>query len=331
MAPPRILAFVLAGGEGRRLRPLTDERPKPAIHLGEGCRIVDFVLANLANSGVPWIYLLAQYKPAPLIEHVARAWRPRVAERGCLLRTALPAGLDGRFGGTADAVRRHLHLIARHQPDLVAVFAADHVYRMDVRQMARFHLERRADVTVAAVPVPVESASGFGVIEAGNDGRIERFLEKPTHPAPMPTDPRRAYASMGNYLFNPDALTSLLQSGAMDFGHDVLPAAIASGRRVLAYDFSTNRIPGLRPYEEAGYWRDVGTLEALAEARRDIEGAMPRLVLRNARWPLCPGTGERGDAINPSTRAPARGGFALRSPELRPPGVPPAASPPADP
>jgi len=292
MSPPRILALVLAGGEGRRLRPLTAERPKPAIALGHDCRIVDFVLANLANSGVPWIYLLAQYKAAALIDHVARVWRPLLARNQCVLRSVVPAGTGGEFKGTADAVHRHLHLLARHEPDLVAVFAADHVYRMDVRQMADFHLRRRADVTVAAVPVPLDRASSFGVIEARANGGIERFQEKPAHPAPMPHDPHRAYASMGNYLFDPIALIDLLEAamarGATDLGYGVLPEAVRSGARVFAYDFSSNRIPGLKPHEEAGYWRDVGTPEALAEARRDIEGPNPRLELRNPEWPLHP-------------------------------------------
>jgi glucose-1-phosphate adenylyltransferase len=306
---PRILALVLAGGEGRRLRPLTAERPKPAVPLGRGCRIVDFALANLANSGVPWIYLLAQYKPAPLIEHVARVWRPLLARRGCMLRPVLAAGTGGEFGGTADAVYRNLHLLARHDPDLVAVFAADHVYRMDVRQMAQFHMRRCADLTVAAVPVPLGQASSFGVIQARPDGRIEGFHEKPAQPACMPEDPQRAYASMGNYLFDPGTLVELLEAiverGATDFGHDVLPQAVCSGARVYAYDFATNRVPGLKVYEEAAYWRDVGTLAALADARRDLEGPQPRLELNNPQWPLCPGA-ERALAAEAALRPFAR-------------------------
>jgi glucose-1-phosphate adenylyltransferase len=296
MSSSRILALVLAGGEGRRLRPLTDEQPKPAVDLGQGCRIVDFALANLANSGVPWIYLLAQYKPAPLIEHVARVWRPLLAKRGCLLHAVLPAGSGGRFKGTADAVYRNLHLVERHRPGLVAVFAADHVYRMDLRPMAEYHKSRPAEVTIAAVPVPLEHASSFGVIQARADGAVAGFEEKPARPAPMPGDPRRAYISMGNYLFDPPALARLLEAvvgrGATDFGHDVLPYAVRAGAHVFAYDFSANRVPGLKPYEEATYWRDVGTLEALAEARRDLEGPMPRLDLRNPQWPVCPGLEE---------------------------------------
>jgi glucose-1-phosphate adenylyltransferase len=307
MSYPRILALVLAGGEGRRLRPLTAERPKPAVELGRGCRIVDFALANLANSGVPWIYLLAQYKPAPLIEHVARVWRPLLAARGCMLRPVLPAGTGGEFRGTADAVYRNLHLLARHDPDIVAVFAADHVYRMDVRQMAQFHMRRCADLTVAAMPVPLGQASSFGVIEARADGRIESFQEKPAQPPCMPDDPHRAYVSMGNYLFDPAALVELLEAvvgrGATDFGHDVLPYAVRNRARVYAYDFATNRVPGLKAHEEAAYWRDVGTLEALAEARRDIEGPQPRLELDNPQWPLRPRADEPETKLDVPMRA----------------------------
>jgi glucose-1-phosphate adenylyltransferase len=288
MSDPRILAFVLAGGEGRRLRPLTADCAKPAVELGHGYRIVDFVLANLVNSGISTIYLLAQYKPAPLIEHVARVWRPALVRRGCRLRPLLPAE---SYRGTADAVRCHLDLLAEHDPDVVAVFAADHVYRMDVRQMLDFHGRCAADASVAAMPVPIAEARRFGVIEAGAAGRVRRFAEKPARPAPIPGDPAHAFASMGNYLFDPIVLFDLLEAPGepMDFGRDVLPAAVQGAARVFAYDFSTNRVPGLKPWEDPAYWRDVGTVQALDEARRDIEGAHPRFDLENDHWPLRPG------------------------------------------
>jgi glucose-1-phosphate adenylyltransferase len=301
MPAPRILALVLAGGEGRRLRPLTADCAKPAVDIGHGYRIVDFVLANLVNSGVPWIYVIAQYKPVPLIEHLARVWRSPLAKRGCVLRPVLAAGTDGAFKGTADAVYRNLHLLARHEPDLVAVFSADHVYRMDIGQMADFHLGRNADATVAAVPVPVEKAGAFGIIEAAEDGKIVGFQEKPAHPARMPNDAKHAYASMGNYLFDPIVLADLVEAtvegGGTDFGRDLLPRAVRGGARLFAYDFSTNRVPGVKPYEESAYWRDVGTLEALGEARRDLfEGATPRFDLRNSAWPLQPREATRTEA-----------------------------------
>jgi glucose-1-phosphate adenylyltransferase len=274
---PRVLAFVLAGGEGRRLRPLTEDRAKPAVELGRGTRIVDFVLANLVNSRVRWIYLLAQYKPESLLEHLARTW-----QLPCLVAR-------GDYRGTADAVRRNLDLVERHRPDVVAVFAADHVYRMDVRQMIAFHRARAAEVTVAAMPVPLAEASRFGVIRAAAGGRVENFEEKPAAPAPIPGDGAHAFASMGNYLFDPVALQGLLGGRCDDFGRQVLPEAVRGGSRVYAYDFSTNRVPGVKPWEDAAYWRDVGTVQALDAARRDIEGSRPRFDLGNPEWPLAPG------------------------------------------
>ena len=284
MGEPGVLAFVLAGGEGRRLRPLTEDRAKPAVELGRGTRIVDFVLANLVNSRVRWIYLLAQYKPASLLEHLARTWQvPCLVARGA-------------YRGTADAVRRNLELVERHEPDVVAVFAADHVYRMDVRQMLDFHRRRSAAVTMAAMPVPLADASRFGVIRADGAGRVDDFQEKPARPEPIPGKRAQAFASMGNYLFDPWALQELLAEGGNDFGRDVLPRAVRQGRRVFAYDFSTNRVPGVKPWEDASYWRDVGTLQALDEARRDIEGSRPRFDLRNPEWPLVPASRSKSRA-----------------------------------
>ncbi|MDH4189506.1 MAG: sugar phosphate nucleotidyltransferase, partial [Betaproteobacteria bacterium] len=190
---------------------------------------------------------------------------------------------------TADAVHQCLDLLDGCRADLIAVFAADHVYRMDVRQMAEFHLERGADATVAAIPVALRQASGFGVIEADGCDRIRGFEEKPLAPRPMPDDPTRALASTGNYLFRPEVLRAALDAAAMrgetDFGHHVLPR-LARSHRVLGYDFSRNRVPGLRAYEESAYWRDVGDSAAYAEAHWDLLGAQPRLRLDNPAWPI---------------------------------------------
>jgi glucose-1-phosphate adenylyltransferase len=285
------LAFVLAGGEGRRLHPLTLERAKPALEVREGHQIVDFVLANLVNSGVHWIYVLVHYKPGALVERIEQVWQPALAKRDCLLCALRAKPADG-YEGTADAVYRHLDLLAQHDPHVVAVFAADHVYRMDLRPMVAFHHRRAADITIAAVPVPLEEAHAFGVLRAGDDGRVDDFQEKPAHPAALPGDPKRAFASMGNYLFHPSALLEVLEDnaarGGTDLGHDVLPGAVRSGTRVFAYDFSSNRVPGVRAYEEAAYWRDVGTLKAFTQAQRDVSGPTPLLDLRNRRWPLQP-------------------------------------------
>ena len=287
----KILALVLAGGNGTRLHPLTAEHAKPALPFAAGYRIVDFVLSNLVNSGITSIYVLAQYKPQSLIEHIRAAWAPALRGPGRFVNVVLP-GADlarGPFLGTADAVHKNLHLCARHAPDLVAVFAADHVYRMDVGQMVEAHVQSKADISVAAVPVPVERASPFGIIAAQAGGRIREFQEKPDRPAPIPGRPSHAYASMGNYLFDPGVLATLLDEaarrGETDFGRHVLPRATAT-HRVFAYDFTGNRVPGILPREESSYWRDVGTIEAYRAAQRDASGPGSKFSLANERWPI---------------------------------------------
>ncbi len=287
----RILALVLAGGEGTRLNPLTEERSKPAVPFGGRYRIVDFVLSNLVNSDINSIYALVQYKSQSLIEHIRNAWVLTPILPHHFITVVPPQMREGPewFQGTADAVYQNLNLIEPHNPDLVAVFGADHVYRMNVRDMAAFHADRNADVTVSALPVPIAEASSFGVIDTDDDGRIREFLEKPADPPPMPGNAARSYASMGNYLFRTDVLIEALQEakerGEKDFGRDVLPRMIRS-HRVYAYDFATSRVPGLRPYEEPAYWRDVGTLDAYYDANMDTLGLQPRINLFNWRWPI---------------------------------------------
>ena len=287
----KILAMVLAGGNGTRLHPLTAEHAKPALPLAAGYRIIDFVLSNLVNSGISPIYVMVQYKRQSLIEHIRTAWAPwsRGEESAISVVFKETNGVSAGFRGTADAVYQNLHLVERHKPDLVAVFAADHVYRMDVRQMARFHQERDAEVSIAAVRVPIAQASAFGIMAVGCAGELHEFLEKPERPEPIPTDPLRAYASMGNYLFNPRVLVELLEeanrNGNTDFGHDILPL-LPRRRRAWAYDFSTNMVPGVQPYEERGYWRDIGTVDAYRAAQCDVLGPLPRFSLVNAEWPI---------------------------------------------
>jgi len=287
----KILAIVLAGGEGTRLYPLTAENPKPAVPFVNGYRIVDFVLSNLINSNIAPIYVVAQYKPEALVQHIGKAWAQWSAGPASSIGIVLPGAGNGPspFKGTADAVYQNLDLIRRHQPDLVAVFAADHVYRMDVRQMADFHLARNADVTVATVPVPIDHASSFGIVVSDSDGYIREFQEKPREPVPALDDPTRAHASMGNYLFDRDVLVGLLEAaqrrGAIDFGRDVMPQ-LPRCCRVLAYDFTSNRVPGIKPYEEPWYWRDVGTIDSLTAARNDVVGPRPRFDLWNRWWPI---------------------------------------------
>jgi glucose-1-phosphate adenylyltransferase len=291
----KIVAMVLAGGNGARLHPLTAEHAKPALPFAHGYRIVDFVLSNLVNSDISAIYVVAQYKPRSLITHIRTAWAPWSGGARPAIKMVLPdaSSEGGSFNGTADAVYQNLHLIERERPDLVAVFAADHVYRMDVRQMASFHRQRGAEVSIAAVPVPIEKASDFGIMATGSAGELRDFKEKPERPAPTATDPGHAYASMGNYLFNPRVLRELLEQanrrGDTDFGHHILPR-LPHSNRAFAYDFASNRIPGVRPYEERGYWRDIGTVNAYRAAQRDVLGPLPRFNLVNPMWPI------RGDA-----------------------------------
>ncbi|MGH8667001.1 MAG: glucose-1-phosphate adenylyltransferase [Burkholderiales bacterium] len=286
-----VLGIVLAGGEGTRLSPLTAERSKPAVPFSGRYRIVDFALSNLVNSGIYSIYVLVQYKSQSLIEHIREAWVLGPTIPSHFITVVPPQMREGQewFQGTADAVYQNLALIEANDPDVVAVFGADHVYRMDLRQMIDFHLACDADVTVAALPVPLAQATAFGVIDCDASGRIREFVEKPPAPPAMPTDPTRAYASMGNYIFRTRTLIAALveardRSGT-DFGRDVLPRLIKT-QRVFAYDFALNACPGMHSYEEANYWRDVGTIEAYFDANMDTLGAEPRFDLMNPRWPI---------------------------------------------
>jgi glucose-1-phosphate adenylyltransferase len=247
----RVLAIVMAGGKGERLMPLTAARSKPAVPFGGKYRIIDFVLSNLVNSGFMSIYVLVQYRSQSLIEHLRRAWRiGGVIQQNFI--TVVPPQMKARGGwyeGTADAVYHNLNMVRDFAPNLVAVFGADHIYRMDVGQMIRFHQMKNADVSVAARPVPLHAASGFGIIEADHDDRIVGFQEKPKQPKPMLGDPELAFSSMGNYIFNTDLLIPTLEQdavkpGSHDFGRDIIPDLIQT-HRVFAYNFLKNEIPYL--------------------------------------------------------------------------------------
>jgi len=300
MPHQKVLAFVLAGGKGERLFPLTAFRSKPAVPFGGRYRIVDFVLSNLVNSQIFSIYLLVQYKSQSLIEHIRQHWVMSPIVRDHFIAVVPPQMRMGPewFQGTADAILQNINLITQQNPRLVVVFGADHIYRMDIRQMMDFHLANNADVTVAARPVPIKEASSFGVIQTDADNRIVGFQEKPENPTPMPTDPTRAYVSMGNYIFSKDVLINALveaqQKKQHDFGAHILPDLVKSGK-LLAYDFATNTIPGTKPYEETGYWRDVGTIKALFDAHMDMLGEEPRFELNNLQWPIYP-SGQKAPA-----------------------------------
>jgi glucose-1-phosphate adenylyltransferase len=293
MANPKVLAFILAGGKGERLFPLTSFRSKPSVPVGGRYRIVDFVLSNLVNSQIYSIYLLVQYKSQSLIEHVRMNWALSSVVKDHFVTVVPPQMRMGPewFQGTADAVFQNAGLIQQHNPELIIIFGADHIYRMDIRQMADFHLEKEAFVTVAARPVPIEQASSFGVIVTDEERRIVGFQEKPKKPTPMPGDPKRAYVYMGNYIFGRDTLLQSLAKAQRkklhDFGSHVIPDLVQSGK-VFAYDFETNIIPGTMPYEEQGYWRDVGTISAFFDTHMDMLGSSPLFEIANNAWPIHP-------------------------------------------
>ncbi|MEK7701653.1 MAG: glucose-1-phosphate adenylyltransferase [candidate division NC10 bacterium] len=288
----RVLAMIMAGGKGERLQPLTRERSKPAVPFGGRHRLIDFVLSNFMNSELPSIYVLVQYKSQSLIEHLRVAWRTSGLMPDFFV-TVVPPQM--RFGaawyrGTADAVLQNLNLVDDFSADVVAIFGSDHISRIDVNQMLAFHGESGAEVTIAARPVPVEDASPFGVLSVDRAGRVVAFAEKPPAPAPMPDDPGHALVSMGNYLFSRQALVDALVADARrstdhDFGRSIIPELVPGGR-VFAYDFQQNEVPGVKPYEEAGYWRDVGTIDAYWDAHMDLLGESPRFDLDNRSWPI---------------------------------------------
>jgi glucose-1-phosphate adenylyltransferase len=289
----RVLAFVLAGGKGTRLYPLTKERAKPAVPFGGRYRIVDFVLSNLVNSGVYSIYVLVQFKSQSLLQHLREGWDVSGLLKNNFI-IPVPAQMrtaeEDWYRGTADAITQNINLIEQADPHVVVIFGADHIYRMNIRQMIEFHVERRASVTVAAIPVAKEQAFEFGVIETTPEGRIVGFHEK-KHDAPtMPDDPTRVYASMGNYIFSTDLLLRELyedqknETSSHDFGKDILPGLIGRAD-MFSYDFQTNIIPG-DPIGSPQYWRDVGTLDAYYEASMDLRAVSPELNLYNRQWPL---------------------------------------------
>ncbi len=285
----------MAGGKGERLLPLTEVRSKPAVPFGGTYRIIDFVLSNFVNSGIPTLYVLVQYRSQSLIEHLRTAWHMGGRLQHSFVSVVPPQmrARDGWYEGTADAVYQNLNLIADFEPDVIAVFGADHIYRMDISQMIQYHLDSDADATVAALPVPIEEANGFGILEADTSGRMIGFEEKPSIPKPMPGRPGFVLSSMGNYLFKTETLVPLLmrdaaRPGTHDFGRNIVPELLAD-HRVQVYDLQNNEIPDLQSYEERAYWRDVGTLDAYWRANMDLLGSTPAFDLRNRAWPILSG------------------------------------------
>lgn len=283
----------MAGGKGERLFPLTRERSKPAVPFGGKYRIIDFVLSNFVNSGIRSIYVLVQYKSQSLIEHLRVAW-PAAGLTSEHFITLVPPQQrfvgEALYRGTADAISQNLNLVRDFDPDLIIVFGADHIYRMDVRSMIDVHLARGADATIACIPVPIADARGFGVAGTDADGRIIEWVEKSPNPPSIPGDPTRAYASMGNYIFSRHALEEMLyedcrRSTDHDFGRTIVPEMIPRGK-VFAYDFMSTAVEGANPSEERGYWRDVGTLDSYWSAHMDCLGRDPKFNLYNRRWPI---------------------------------------------
>lgn len=289
----RVLAMVLAGGKGTRLYPLTKNRAKPAVPFGGKYRIVDFVLSNLVNSGIYSTYVLTQFKSQSLLQHLRDTW-----QFGSLLPhqfiVPVPAQMrspgETWYQGTADAIYQNLDLIERSGPDLVLVFSADHVYRMNIRKMMEFHSSKKADVSVAAVPMSKDLAMEFGVIETTTERKILQFHEKKVDAPTIPGDPEKILASMGNYIFNTEVLMRELHADAADersthdFGKDILPTLVQRAN-VYAYDFGKHRIPG-DPPNVRSYWRDVGTIDAYYDANMDLRSVTPDLNLYNRQWPL---------------------------------------------
>ena len=283
--------MVLAGGEGKRLMPLTRDRAKPGVPFGGHYRLIDFALSNLVNGGYRRIVVLTQYKSHSLNVHLSRTWRMSNLLGNYV--TSVPAQMRmGKrwFLGSADALLQNVNIISDENPEHVFVFGADHIYRMDPRQMLEEHLETGAGVTVAGIRVPIEQASSFGIIERGASSKIESFREKPTDPSPVPDDPSMVLASMGNYIFKAEVLLDLIREDSLrddskhDVGGDLIPALVEKGEAHV-YDFTTNQIPGVTEREHA-YWRDVGTLDSYFEAHMDLVSVEPVFNLYNQEWPI---------------------------------------------
>nr|WP_221194668.1 glucose-1-phosphate adenylyltransferase [Hoyosella altamirensis] len=309
---PHVLGIVLAGGEGKRLYPLTADRAKPAVPFGGAYRLIDFVLSNLVNAGYLKICVLTQYKSHSLDRHISQNWRLS----GLAGEYITPVPAQQRLGprwytGSADAIFQSMNLVFDEDPEYIVVFGADHVYRMDPEQMVAQHIESGAGVTVAGIRVPRAEARAFGCIEADSSGQITQFLEKPADPPGTPDDPSVTFASMGNYVFSTKALVDALRSDAEDsdsdhdMGGDIIPMLVSRGEAAV-YDFNDNHVPGATE-RDRGYWRDVGTIDAFYDAHMDLVSPQPVFNLYNRRWPI------RGAAENLAPAKFVEGGIAQES------------------
>ena len=287
------LVMILAGGEGKRLFPLTQDRAKPAVPFGGRYRIIDFVINNFINSGFFKIKVLTQYKSDSLNKHITRGWTlsPFLNQYVDLAPAQMRTG-GSWYKGTADAIYQNIFHINDEDPDYVCVFGGDHIYKMDVGQMMKFHKENNAELTISAIPIPIEEAHEFGIIEVDENWRLTGFVEKPkTPPKSIPNNPKMCLASMGNYIFNKSTLIDAIERDAKieesnhDFGKNVIPMLLNEGKRIFIYNFAENHFPGMTKKEE-GYWRDVGCIDAYWQANMDLLEYEPELNLYSKDWPL---------------------------------------------
>lgn len=287
------LVMILAGGEGKRLYPLTKDRAKPAVPFGGRYRIIDFVLNNFINSGFFKIKVLTQYKSDSLNKHITRGWAlsPFLNQYVDLAPAQMRTGSDW-YRGTADAIYQNVFHITDEDPDYVCIFGGDHIYKMDVSQMLDFHKEKGADLSISAIPIPIDEASEFGIIEVDDDWKLINFVEKPKDkPKSIPGNPDMCLASMGNYIFNKEILLDALnrdeeiKDSSHDFGKNVIPMLLREGKKIYIYNFNDNSFPGMTDTER-GYWRDVGSIDAYWQANMDLLAYDPELNLYSQDWPL---------------------------------------------
>lgn len=288
---PKVLSIVLAGGEGKRLMPLTADRAKPAVPFGGSYRLIDFVLSNLVNSELRQIAVLTQYKSHSLDKHISVTWRMSAMLGNYVAPVPAQQRLGPRwYQGSADAIYQSMNLISDEDPDYIVVFGADNIYRMDVSQMIDAHIDSGLAATIAGIRVPRNEASEFGIIDAGADHRIKEFLEKPANPPGLPDSPDESFASMGNYVFTRTALVEALEANANqadsrhDMGGDIIPWFVGQGQAQV-YDFTDNQVPGATE-KDKNYWRDVGSIDAYHEAHMDLVHVDPEFNLYNSAWPI---------------------------------------------
>ncbi|BBB33329.1 glucose-1-phosphate adenylyltransferase [Thermotomaculum hydrothermale] len=287
----KTIVMLLAGGEGRRLFPLTMDRTKPAVPWGGRYRIIDIVLSNFVNSGFTRINVLTQFKADSLIKHISRGWQleSKFGRYIDIIPAQMRVSRDW-YKGSADAIYQNLNIINDESPEHVFVFGADHIYKMEISQFLNYHRRKRADLTISALPVPIEEAKRFGVIEVDKDMRVIGFEEKPENPKPMPGNPDFALVSMGNYIFKADVLVDVVKRDAEkensehDFGKNVIPS-MYNDYKVFVYDFRKNRVPGITK-KEIGYWVDIGTIDSYWKASMDLVSVSPIFNLYNKKWPI---------------------------------------------